>query len=220
MPKGVNQEVEANGYALVRGHCAMEVGPAAFQEFGPIASLPGLRLVQELTPKSQSESTPNTYSGQYGYDRFPLHTDLAHWQAPPRYLALRCRVGFDQVTTDLVDGRCIEQAIGKGILFRALVRSRRSVRGQICRMRLLSKVASHSMLRWDDAYLRPLCTAGQEGMAAIRVTIPAMPLIRLALCDPGDTLVIDNWRMLHGRSHLGAGHAGRVLERAYLEALN
>jgi hypothetical protein len=220
MPEGVYDEVEANGYAFLRGHLAKDVGSAAFRELGPIANLPGLRPIQEITPKSQVESTPNTYSGQYGYGRFPLHTDLAHWLMPPRYLVLRCRVGFDEVTTDLVDGRCLEQAIGKEILFRALVRSRRPVRGKIRRMRLLSKVTNHSVLRWDNAYLRPLCAAGQEGISAMRLTIPSTPPIPVALRDPGDTLVIDNWRMLHGRSHLGTGHASRVLERAYLEALN
>ncbi len=220
MPEGVYGEVEANGYALLRGHRASDVSLAAFRDFGAIASLPGLRPIQEITPKLQVESTPNTYSGQYGYDRFPKHTDLAHWQSPPRYLALRCRVGFEEVTTELIDGRRLEHIIGKEILFRALVRSRRPVRGKIRRMRLLSRVANHSVLRWDETYLKPLCTAGQEGIAAMRLTIPLTPPICVALRDPGDTLVIDNWRMLHGRSPLGVGHAGRVLERAYLEALN
>ena len=40
-------------------------------------------LVQELVPRPSA--TPNTYSGIYGLDRFPFHTDLAHWRVPPRY---------------------------------------------------------------------------------------------------------------------------------------
>lgn len=37
-------------------------------------------LVQELTPRASS--TPNTYSGIFGLDRFPFHSDLAHWAEP------------------------------------------------------------------------------------------------------------------------------------------
>jgi hypothetical protein len=48
-------------------------------------------LIQELVPRATAP--PNTYSGIYGIDRFPFHTDLAHWRLPPRYLLLRCLNG-------------------------------------------------------------------------------------------------------------------------------
>jgi alpha-ketoglutarate-dependent taurine dioxygenase len=36
------------------------------------------------------------------------------------------------------------------------------------------------------------------------------------LSQPGDTLIIDNWRMLHGRSAVQQSEKDRLLERAYL----
>jgi alpha-ketoglutarate-dependent taurine dioxygenase len=39
------------------------------------------------------------------------------------------------------------------------------------------------------------------------------------LTSPGDTLWVDNWRMLHGRSAVTADQADRVIERAYFGEL-
>ncbi|HAH95942.1 MAG TPA: hypothetical protein DCL69_03455, partial [Firmicutes bacterium] len=36
----------------------------------------------------------------------------------------------------------------------------------------------------------------------------------------GDTLVIDNWRMLHARSPVPAGREDRKIQRVYLESLH
>lgn len=42
-----------------------------------------------LVAKDLGCSGPNTYSGLFGLEEFPLHTDLAHWHSPPRYILLR-----------------------------------------------------------------------------------------------------------------------------------
>jgi len=44
-------------------------------------------------------------------------------------------------------------------------------------------------------------------------------VIRVTLTSPGDTLVIDNWRMLHGRSAVPRDGLQRHVERAYLGKL-
>ena len=36
----------------------------------------------------------------------------------------------------------------------------------------------------------------------------------------GDTVILDNWRMLHGRSAVPEKYSDRMLQRAYLEELN
>jgi alpha-ketoglutarate-dependent taurine dioxygenase len=40
-----------------------------------------------------------------------------------------------------------------------------------------------------------------------------------ALARAGDTLLIDNWRMLHARSSIPLGREDRIIERVYLEGL-
>nr|WP_281066390.1 TauD/TfdA family dioxygenase [Xanthobacter flavus] len=41
----------------------------------------------------------------------------------------------------------------------------------------------------------------------------------IALAHPGDTLIIDNWRMLHARSPIPPGREDRSIQRVYLGAL-
>lgn len=57
-------------------------------------------------------------------------------------------------------------------------------------------------------------------MSALASVLGHTQPFEIALGEPGDTLIIDNWRMLHGRSQLSVEHAGRVIQRAYLEALH
>ena len=44
-------------------------------------------------------------------------------------------------------------------------------------------------------------------------------LVLITLANPGDTLIIDNWRVLHGRSSVGEGDTDRMIERVYLSEL-
>src|SRR5277367_4742269 len=61
----------------------------------------GVEVVQSLRPRDTIHAT-NHYSGHFGFGSFPLHTDLAHWAIPPRYLFLRCKVGTPDVFTELL----------------------------------------------------------------------------------------------------------------------
>jgi len=48
---------------------------------------------QDLVVSEAGSKRANTYGGNYGLRKLPIHTDLAHWYRPPRYVLLRCIVG-------------------------------------------------------------------------------------------------------------------------------
>src|SRR5438445_588509 len=73
-------------------------------QLGAVDKVEGLAAVQTLTPRSIDDSMPNTYSGNFGQAEFPLHTDLAHWARPPRYILLRCIRGTEHAKTRILDG--------------------------------------------------------------------------------------------------------------------
>ncbi|GAB6053110.1 TauD/TfdA family dioxygenase [Magnetospira thiophila] len=175
-------------------------------------------LVQRLVPRA--DSAPNTYSGIYGLDGFPFHTDLAHWRRPPRYLLLRCVKGYRDVPTLLIDGRAIIAAVTLDILTRAIVKPRRPRDGAIPLLRLCEQVEDGHRLRWDEVFLKPASRNGQTGSHQVRTFLSEVDSLSIALANTGDTLIVDNWRMLHARSPIVAGHEGRVIERVYLEALH
>jgi hypothetical protein len=176
--------------------------------------------IHSLIPVEKNKSTPNTYSGIYGLQQFPLHTDFAHWRYPPRYLMLRCVVGFADVPTLLIDGARLARDIGEILLSRALVQPRRPVQGTMPLLRLYQRSeTTDSILRWDDVFIRPASKVGEIGMAAMREGIWRSGPISIALANAADTLVIDNWRVLHSRSRILPGRETRNLQRAYLERL-
>jgi hypothetical protein len=165
---------------------------------------------------------PNSYSGQYGLSRFPAHSDMAHWPEPPRYIWLRCRKGSDAVITFLFDGNDIVARCSSNLLVRSLVRARRPLAGRLSLMSLYqpSRGEASARLRWDEAFIVPACETAIRGMKAVRQAIGEGEPIKFALAARGDTLVVDNWRMLHGRSAVPEACRDRIIERAYLRSLH
>lgn len=208
-----------NGFAFMPSFRPEATGAEAACCLGRIWQ-DGSKLVHQLTPTETHQSMPNTYSGRYGFDRFPLHTDLAHHRRPPHYLMLRSKRGYADVATHLIDGLHLVRALGSSLLSRALVQPRRPRSGE---RPLMSFFQPHhgewGMLRWDEIYIQPASGAGEQAFAAITRYIAATIPISVYLTGPGDTLIVDNWRMIHGRSAVPPHCTDRTIERAYLEEL-
>jgi hypothetical protein len=76
------------------------------------------------------------------------------------------------------------------------------------------------LLRWDERFIVPASTMGESGMAQMKRVLQEVKAHEVCLSAPGDTLLINNWRMLHGRSSVPEECTDRILERAYLGAEN
>jgi L-asparagine oxygenase len=173
-----------------------------------------------LKPAPASPQLPNTYSGRYGFDEFPFHTDLAHHLTPPPYILLRCIRGHEAVSTRLIDSVQIIRSVGTSLLARALVQPRRPRNGQRPLMSIWEPHVGQGQLRWDPEYLSAAGVAGEEAMAAIVDAIASAPPLEVTLCRPGDTLIVDNRRMLHARSPVPQTCRDRLIERVYLEGVH
>lgn len=172
-------------------------------------------MVQHLVPRAAS--TPNNYSGIFGLGPFPFHTDLAHWRWPPRYLLLRCVKGFADMPTLLVDGWNLTNSVSLDVMRRAVVRPRRPQNGEMCFLRLWEyDDAGIGLLRWDEVFLKPASRIGALAYRQMREHLKVVESKAIALIEAGDTLVIDNWRMLHARPAVTAGREHRRLDRVYL----
>ncbi|WP_260684342.1 Fe(II)-2OG oxygenase family protein [Rhizobium laguerreae] len=216
----LRDQVLERGYAFMPAWRPEQSAANVAASFGEPLSLGGGDPVHALTPVSKEASTPNTYSGLYGLEDFPFHTDMAHWRAPPRYLMLRCVVGFKEVPTRLIDGLELARRVGLDRLARAIVRPRRPVQGKLSLLRIYQPVEEGAVLRWDEIFIQPASTAGEEGYTEFGMALRLSDEEPVALATPGDTLVVDNWRMLHGRAPVPAGCEGRRLDRVYLRRLH
>ena len=205
---------------MINGRSPEICGITAFSGLGAVVRLPGVAEVQVLTPHHTAHATPNTYSGNFGTQAFPLHTDLAHWFLPPRYFALRCIIGSRQVSTSLVDVKDLISVVGRRNLTRALVRPRRPLKHNRPLLRLLSRREDGSELfRWDSLFVVPATNESQVICETVANVLASINPKEVWLENPGDTLIIDNWRMLHGRSQVSTGDELRRVERAYYGAM-
>ena len=93
--------------------------------------------------------------------------------------------------------------------------------GSTTLLRLLERTRDENKLfRWDEIFLKPASRMGETATLAIKATIDERTGIQTTLLEEGDTLVLDNWRMLHSRARVPAGCETRLIERVYLESLH
>ena len=211
-----------DGYALFKryapGATTRDVanGLGSVIEIATILPWAQIPTVQTLQPRESTEVGRNQYSGHYGREAFPLHSDLAHWPVPPRYLLLRCVVGSSEVATNVLLWKALVARLGTRTLQRAIFTHPHRRRGCSGLVRAAMSYGDEQILRWDGLFLRPL-NAEAAAMSAVmrepRWTAEATPIL---LSEAGDTLLIDNWQMLHGRSSVPPSARGRRIERIYL----
>jgi hypothetical protein len=214
------EKIRTHGYALIRGHCPNEQAKDAFRQLGEIEKMEGLDLIQTLVPRQRQEAPPNTYSGNFGKGDFPLHSDLAHWANPPRYLGLRCKIGNINMPTKLLQSEQVIKEIGVHALQRTLVQPRRPIQGrkQLLRLLDLMDAGTTFRLRWDSIYIRPASRLSTEIYSRVSKFLSNASPLEITLVEPGDTLIIDNWKCLHGRSPANKYH--RHIDRAYFTSIS
>lgn len=185
--------------------------------FRDIVGYERVPTVQRLRPKERSSSQQTMYSGTYGLGAFPLHTDLAYWYLPPRYFVLRCVHGDPSVATVLVDGDDLLRRMGQGLFRRALFQSRRRKEKRAPLLAACERLQGGELVRWDPLFLKCANKVAVELCEQMRLVQLDAYTSKIVLGDPADTLIVDNWRILHGRTEVST-NSTRLLERAYIAA--
>lgn len=183
---------------------------------GEVATAPGIPIVQRLTPNRTDVKEASSYSGNYGMEEFPLHTDMAHWYIPPPYLLLRCIQPVDQVFTTIVSVRNIVAAEEPETFKRALFRPRRRLDGRLSILRLYDR----GIFRWDQLFVLPVNSRATELQMRLAKRIQDESVARVCYESATDCVLVDNRNAVHGRSSVPESAANRVLERVYLSKLN
>lgn len=190
-------DLQALGNQL--GRCVKGRGPT----FGEI-----------IKPQRLHEAHPRSLSSQYGLAALPLHAELSHRPRPCRYLLLGCmNPGSPGTATRLLDWRTLAFSTDELELLAhapVFVRTgRRSFYATIL-------APDYTFLRYDPGCLEAVDKRGQSALDLLER--------RLALASPeahewhqGDILIIDNWRILHGRASSRA-NSGRCLARILIDA--
>ena len=167
--------------------------------------------VEHIIPQHSRMAHAGSLSQQHGLAPLPLHTDTAHWTVPCRYLVMACaEPGPEPTPTILLDSKVVslsdrETAACHSAVF--LVRNgRRSFYGSV-------RAPGRPFIRFDRGCMEPTSPDGAEIADAFSDARNVGKTYRHDW-QRGDILVVDNWRMLHGRGIDGQTAPGRVLLRA------
>ena len=171
-------------------------------------------LEEVITPQRQSEAHPGSLSARYGLNSLPFHIELSHRLRPCRFLLLGCiEPGSQGSVTKLIDWQGLGFSPDEHVLLESapvLVRSGR--------YSFYSTILSpnRTFIRYDPGCLEAVEERGHSALDLVRR--------RLGQSSPeshewrrGDILVIDNWRVLHGRNP-STPNSGRHLTRILINA--
>lgn len=198
-------ELTARGYAQFHDVHCLEHALSATESLGPLLPLNGQR-VQRLVPKEIEETQSNSFSRRHGRNAFPLHTDTAFWAEPARFIVLFSSVMSHSATRVLSANDTND-----------LIASARRNNPVFLRSTIKGAVYSHP---WGDttefnALYDPCCMRAVNAAALEfeEATLKAGERSH-RLCWRGNTaLVIDNWRVMHGRE--SCTDDNRLLYRFY-----
>lgn len=184
------------------------------QKLGKIIETNYFDTVQILKPKNMETEAKNSYSGNYGLGEFPLHTDMAHWYMPPKYILLRCIVPASRTYTNLINLKKVFQDTEFNYNLSHFT-PRKKINSQTAILHLYK----NDLCRWDNLFLKPFNKYAQELEPIISQKLKQSHCEHIYLKNVGDCLLIDNWSMAHGRSAIDEASLMRCYERIYLSEI-
>ena len=163
----------------------------------PVTSRKRSRLIDELRPTAKSEAHPCSLSRHYGTGAFPLHTDTAHWRTPAHYVLLRAAAVDDPCRPTLIlDSRSLQLNASDRCLLKRAVFAVRSGRSSF-----LTTIVpgDEQFFRFDRDCMFPKSPSAVRALSILASAETSCPVIEIHWAA-NRTLVLDNWRFLHGRS--------------------
>jgi L-asparagine oxygenase len=214
------QALAKNGFVFLPNFLPGRTTQDAAAQLGSVIDMApffsGYGAVQDLRPLDVGSAPKNHYSGNFGLGRFPLHTDLAHWAVPPRYALLRCVSGTDSVATHLLRWEEILSAISRNTIAKAVLRSRKRRNGFSGLLRALSQEGPLDLFRWDSLFLTPVNSSAKELYDSLRDFAWETKADKIILASPNDSILFDNWKILHARGAVEGHQMHRHIQRAYM----
>lgn len=193
------------------------------QELGRISDSLGMRVSgragsfeEVIQPRAVADAHPRSLSARYGLSTLPFHTELSHRTKPCRYILLGCiDPGLPVAATMILNWRNLgfsKQELNLLQSTPVLVRTgRRSFYSTIL-------APGGAFLRYDPGCIEALDDRGRNALRLVEDRITeATSEAEAHHWRRGDILIIDNWRMLHGRSPSDQA-ASRRLARILIDA--
>ncbi len=167
-------------------------------------------LCDTLLPTMADAAKPRSLSKLHALGEFPLHIDTAHWLTPCRYVMLACASpGSGSRPTLLMDARKIPLSKNEVSLLHSapfrVTNGRNSFFSTIL-------AQARPFVRFDPGCMTATTPDGVEALDVLsRHNWP--DYVDHVQWDSGTVLIMDNWRILHGRGLTERPDSNRKLFR-------
>lgn len=207
-------DLEERGWVLVPGISSSAELLELAKSIGSPTPSPSGELVKKIGVISEADATPGTLSATFGTKSFPLHTDTAFWAIPARYLILRVRGDTRRHTTVLPFQRVFQGGgQARELAERSVWFLRTPSISAYCSMGF--SVGRFRGWRYDRQCMFPVNRAAHE-LVEVLGPLEEHGFLEQVNWSPGVTVVISNWKVLHGRGPEPVQERERVLERIYV----
>ena len=172
------------------------------------------QICESLRPTDASRASRKSLSARHSFGAFPCHNDTAHWTRPSSFVLLAClEPGSDASDTLLLDIKSLP--LGRDSLRKLHETPFRVVNG---RHSFFSTIMhrDRDFVRYDPGCMFPLHVEEQAILDILRAD-RWTGFLHSFQWSRKKFLLIDNWRMLHGRSAIGTNAVSRHLIRIYVQ---
>jgi alpha-ketoglutarate-dependent taurine dioxygenase len=183
------------------------------KSLGEVVAHPNGDNIFHLEPKLVGEGMPGTLSNQFGYGRFPMHTDCAFLAIPIRYVVFcsiesnSCKTMLASVAEVLKNTKPeLVSHINKAIF-------KINIKTKPIYVPLSFKEKGTTGFRYDRNCMLPVNESARE---VFEFMAGCEPIIQEIEWIGGTAVVVDNWKMLHGRNAV-LDDEKRVLRRIYVK---
>lgn len=183
--------------------------------FGKV--VPGARgeMVQPLPAREKGNGPKGSFSYVVGYEQFPWHTDTAYWDVPARFLLLASEEANPCATTYQSFGE-IKNSIADFDYLMARAVYLMDVPGEKRYISPRFDILGKCGYRLDFHIYRPVNEEAETLMRLVEKILEKNYLRHL--WTGKNVVVMDNWRMIHGREAVSEDK-NRLLKRIYINEL-
>jgi hypothetical protein len=171
-------------------------------------------VVESLKPVERCHANPRSLSGLHATGAFPLHSDTAHWITPCRFIVLGClNPGDASRATLILDSKTIP--FEADVINQLFTEPFRVINGRVS---FFSTVLSRKreFLRLDSGCMKPIRPRGLD-LLRLFSSGKWTERTRRHVWKGNDILILDNWRVIHGREPASTRDSNRELLRILVQ---
>ncbi|WP_316840068.1 TauD/TfdA family dioxygenase [Pedobacter gandavensis] len=186
-------------------------------QIGRIYAHPNGNLIDQIIPKTKSQSTKNTFSYNYQLEAFPFHTDTAFWNLPARFVLLSNATSSNVATTIIHINQLLASLTDKekNVMSNAIFLLKTPTANFYTK--LLNKVNNKPFFRFDPNCMKAMNKDAMAATEIIKFKLEAISVNRITW-ERQKILIFDNWNTLHAREIIGCDRK-RMLKRIYINEI-